>query len=324
VYPTRLKVLYIAGWGRSGSTLLDNILGQLDHFASIGEFRYVWDRGLQENHRCGCGALFRDCRFWQEVFREAFGGFDRGPMADMLAIREKYDHTRTVLLRSRMQSHEIECYQSSLVKLYRAVAAVSGATFVVDSSKTPSHGRILQGCRELEVYVVHLVRDSRAVAYSWQRKKPVSDSEYMTRFSAAHSSLLWDGMNAAAEMLRTNSPGGYLRLQYEDLVTAPKTTLESVLHLVGANTEQSPLLHGNKVMLGPVHGFSGNPSRFGRGEVDLRPDDEWRSKLNRAHWFLVTLLTAPLLVRYGYPLTSNRGRSHMRDAGGAVNPAAAD
>ena len=33
----RVKVLYIAGSGRSGSTILDRILGQLDGFFSVGE-----------------------------------------------------------------------------------------------------------------------------------------------------------------------------------------------------------------------------------------------------------------------------------------------
>ena len=39
-------VLYVAGAGRSGSTLLDNLLGQIPGFFSAGELRYVWERGL--------------------------------------------------------------------------------------------------------------------------------------------------------------------------------------------------------------------------------------------------------------------------------------
>jgi len=306
VHPSRLKVLYIAGWGRSGSTLLDNILGQLDHSVSVGEFRYVWDRGLQQNQHCGCGTPFRDCAFWRDVFHKSFGGFNLAPIGKMLTLREKYDHARTVLLRSRMQSSEIEQYQSELLRLYRAIASISGATIIVDSSKTPAHGRILQGCPGLEVYVIHLVRDSRAVAYSWQRKKLSSDGEYMARFSPARSSLLWDAMNAAAETLKTNNPSRYLRLRYEDLVSAPRATLEPVLNLMGTGVAQLTFLQGGKVALRPVHGFSGNPSRFDRGMVDLRPDNEWRNNLKRSHQLLITTLTCPLLARYGYSLFSSR------------------
>lgn len=46
-----VKVLYIAGWGRSGSTILDNVLGQVEGFFSGGELSYLWERGLSENRR---------------------------------------------------------------------------------------------------------------------------------------------------------------------------------------------------------------------------------------------------------------------------------
>jgi hypothetical protein len=317
-----LKVLFISGWGRSGSTLLDNMLGQLDQFVSVGELRYVWDRGLQQNRRCGCGAAFRDCTFWQDVFRDAFGGFDRVEAGEMLNVRDRYDHARMLLLHRSMRSSQIERYQSNLVKLYRSITAVSGARVVVDSSKTPSHGRILQGCPELDVHVVHLIRDSRAVAYSWQRKKLARDVDglYMTQFSSAHSSFLWDGMNAAAEMLKTANPARYLCVRYEDLVTAPRTTLSAILSLVGEGGAQMPFLQDSKVVLSPVHGFSGNPSRFERGVVELRPDDEWRSKLKSTQRLLVTALTGPLLVRYGYPLFSfNWRRNHMPSSNEAAD-----
>ena len=46
---TRLKVLYIAGSGRSGSTLLQNMLGEIESFQALGELcsigRATW-RGI--------------------------------------------------------------------------------------------------------------------------------------------------------------------------------------------------------------------------------------------------------------------------------------
>src|SRR5438105_15565281 len=60
-------VLFIGGEGRSGSTLLDRMLGQLPGFFSTGELREVWNRGLIENLDCGCGLSFRSCSFWTAV-----------------------------------------------------------------------------------------------------------------------------------------------------------------------------------------------------------------------------------------------------------------
>jgi hypothetical protein len=312
--PGKLKILYITGWDRSGSTLLDNMLGQLAHFAPAGELRYVWDMGLQQNRRCSCGTAFRDCTFWKEVFREAFGGFDRVEPCEMLKLRDEYDRARVVLLRRGTRSSGIEAYRSALVKIYRAISSVSEASVVVDSSKTPSQAYMLQGCPEIELHLVHLIRDPRAVAYSWQRKKPMLDleGEYMAQFNPAVSSLWWDAHNAATELLRRTHAGGYLRVRYEDLVTAPRATLALILALLGRSETELPFVQDGTVLLRAVHGISGNPSRFQRGLVKLRIDDEWRRKLKRKHMLLVSVLTSPLLVRYGYPLLAPRAATTRR------------
>jgi len=52
---SRTRVLYILGWGRSGSTVLGNILGEIDGFFSAGELHYLWERSLVEGRACGCG-----------------------------------------------------------------------------------------------------------------------------------------------------------------------------------------------------------------------------------------------------------------------------
>jgi len=63
----KIKVLYITGWGRSGSTILDNIMGQIDGFFSVGELRYIWDRNLIENRLCGCGVPLEECPIWSQI-----------------------------------------------------------------------------------------------------------------------------------------------------------------------------------------------------------------------------------------------------------------
>jgi hypothetical protein len=47
---------------------------------------------------------------------------------------------------------------------------------------------------------------------------------------------------------------------------------------------------------------SGNPVRLHEGSLTIDPDDEWRARMRPSRRRLVTLLTAPLLRRYGYPL----------------------
>ncbi|HDO25996.1 MAG TPA: sulfotransferase, partial [Nitrospirae bacterium] len=69
----RIKVLYIAGMSRSGSTILGNILGEIDGFFNAGELIDIWDRGLASDGKCGCGMKISKCEVWRTVLDKAFG-----------------------------------------------------------------------------------------------------------------------------------------------------------------------------------------------------------------------------------------------------------
>jgi hypothetical protein len=173
---------------------------------------------------------------------------------------------------------------------------------IVDSSKEPAHGYAMSLVPGVDFRVVHLIRDPRAAAYSWLKKKPQPDSEeieHMVRFSPAKSSALWDSWNASAEALWRRTPGKYLRLRYEDFVADPRKSLERIVSLVGV-TAELPLAGEREISLGVSHTVSGNPNRFETGAVELRPDREWMDRMEPRHRALVTALTFPLLKRYGY------------------------
>src|SRR5439155_8900119 len=73
----RVPVVLIAGTGRSGSTLVGGVLGNVPGCFYAGEVRFIWDRGLEENRLCGCGVRFRECPVWRSILDDAFGGVDR-------------------------------------------------------------------------------------------------------------------------------------------------------------------------------------------------------------------------------------------------------
>jgi len=66
-------VVYVAGSGRSGSTILERVLGQMPGFVNVGELIDLYRRP-PEGERCGCGLAFTACPFWLGVGKRAFGG----------------------------------------------------------------------------------------------------------------------------------------------------------------------------------------------------------------------------------------------------------
>jgi hypothetical protein len=305
----RIKLLYIAGWGRSGTTILDNILGQLKGFTSVGELRWVWERGLIENRRCGCGEQFQDCPYWKQVLHWAYDVLDQVDATEMMQACHRTSGNRNIpamLLRRGRGVHEAGSnrYFEALTRLYAAVRDVTDSRVIVDSSKDPVYGSIVAQIPFVDLYTLHVVRDPRAVAYSWMTPKLRNDDSgpsYMLTFNPVASSLLWDACNPASESLGSLSPDRYLRIRYEDFVVQPRESVMQILKLLHEDADRLPFLSETTVTLSPIHTFSGNPSRFQTGPVEIKLDSRWRKGLGRSTNALISILTSPLLKRYGYP-----------------------
>lgn len=310
----KTKVLYVAGFGRSGSTLLGNVLGQVDGFVSVGELRSIWEYGLVQNKVCGCGAPFEKCEMWQPIIDEAFGGMGGVDPRKMIQLRESWARTKHIPLMLTPPSRQLikqrlAEYLDALERLYSAVLTATGSRVVVDTSKFPSYGFVLGMVPSVDLHVVHLVRDPRAVAYSWLRKRLHPDPEnpeYMPQRSPVGSSVRWMTRNLATEALWRRSPQRRLLLRYEDFVAEPRKAIEQVMKLVGEEKAPRPHLGEDEVELGMNHNVWGNPSRFQTGKVEIRPDKEWAYRMKPGDKRLISSLTFPLLVRYGYPLTFSK------------------
>lgn len=304
------RVLFIGGWGRSGSTLLDRMLGQVDGVFSVGEVRELWERGLKEDRPCGCDLPFRECGFWAKVGEVAYGGWDRVDLDEALRLRFSLDRPWTVpLLASprlpRRQEAPVRRYVGLLEDLYRAILEVSGAEVIVDSSKIPSHAFLLRRIPGLDLRVVHLVRDSRGVAFSWQKqvlKKVTTGSpRYLQRYGPVRASVRWLLYNGETRALRRLGVP-YLLVRYEDLIARPVGGLRRILRHAGIDPASRDLsfVGDDGVRLFPNHTVDGNPMRFQVGAVPLRLDEEWRREMDPRDQAVVTAATLPGLVRYRY------------------------
>lgn len=306
--PDRIAVVFIAGAGRSGSTLLECMLGQLPGVFPAGEVTHIWDRGFLQDQLCGCGEPFSRCPLWRRVIRAAFG--ERTvPVSRLVALRDRLCSARGLLrimipgLRSSRFRSDLREYGSFLVPLYRAIREVSGCDVVVDSSKYPPELFLLRLIEEIDLSVVHLVRDSHAVVYAWQKRKVRPEihwkEEHMPRYPAVQTAVAWSVFNGLIGSMRGLGPRYYL-VRYEDLVAAPSSSVRAVCHGLGLPDDGPEFLDDHEVLLRPNHTVSGNPIRFRTGWVPIRPDSEWLERTSRAQRALVSLLTRPHRKRYGY------------------------
>ena len=236
------RVLYIAGAPRSGSTIIGNLLGEAPDAVSVGELSYVWDKGVVDGRKCGCGVPVPECPFWTRVL-ERFE--DLGRLAPSMA-RQRDLHLRTRKLVSLRQASKrgapptMAGFVDSVRDLYTQIAAVSEAAIIVDSSKSPMYGAALRHFVGLDVYTLHLLRDPRAVAYSWLRPKVQLDRHspgLLRPIRPSHVAATWVTWNRAVPFLGlTDEP--YRQLRYEDFVENPAEQMESILAWVGSSNSR--------------------------------------------------------------------------------------
>jgi hypothetical protein len=309
-----VKILYVGSYPRSGSTLLGRVLGEPPGRICVGETRYLWERGLVHNVRCGCGAPFRECEFWGAVGTEAFGGWGQFDAARLTELDRVLNLPQVLplhwapRLRPGMPS-EIAQYVAILTRLYEAIAAVAGVGVIIELSKDPTFARLLARIPQSDVRVLHLIRDSRAVANSWTRKRlmpsPIGDQELMPRSTPVETATRWLAWNIGFHLLGASGLP-YRKLTYESFVARPRTTLEALTGFTGERLIDLQSIGADEVTLSGHHIFSANPMRATTGTIAIEPDTGWQRELARADVAKVTAMTWPLLSAYGYPLRSRR------------------
>lgn len=300
-------VVYIGGFGRSGSTLVERVIQAAPQAISLGEVVHLWRRGIIGNEMCGCGTAFSDCEFWSAVGEVAFGGWDAIDVEDVLALHDAFDRQRHVWKTTRPLGairNGLFRYSSYYRAVYRAAAAISGAEIVVDSSKHASLAVALGNDPCIDLRVLHLVRDSVAVAYSWSKEVNYVDNgegnRKMPRFSASRASALWMSNNALVQLVRVAGTPT-CRLRYEDFVRAPSSSIRSVwgrLQLPGSYELDLTPPEGLTFPRG--HSIGGNPMRFRPGAVVIRADEAWRSEMSAKERRIVKTLTFPVRASFGY------------------------
>lgn len=331
-----VKVLYVLGRGRTGSTLLGNILAQTPGIVHVGELLTLWNIGLRENGRlCGCGEPVLTCAFWREVAGEVLGpNWTAEDVERVERLRRAHVRGRQMprrLLssprarRARGEGLGVDASYADVVEhLYRATARVAAAGVVVDSSKSATMAAFLPSVPGIELFYVNLVRDPRAIAFSQMRQKALP-SGVMDAMAGALTSTYpphrtaeqWMERQLVAEVTLGRHPRSHRTvLRYEDLVTEPQATVDRLRWMLGLPaahlpfvdarpTEEDPAAPTTGVRLlemAATHTVGGNPSRVASGPLPIALDDRWRIELPPSAHRTVTAITAPLLGRYGYPV----------------------
>ena len=312
---TDVDIVFVGGWGRSGSTLLTRMLAEVPGFVAVGEVRDVFLRGIIEDRVCGCGERFSACDFWQAVGDDAYGGWNQLSVTrvkELRALTDKPWHVPALVKPGLRKTTDeaVEEYGQLFSALYQSIKKITGADYIVDASKIASYGAILQRTEGLSPRFVHLVRDPRGTLNSWMKQVRMTDdldrARYMPRYNTVSGAARYMGYNAEMHAVGAKSPSMLMR--YEDLVIQPEEKIREILSFLGVaeDSDLSHFLGPDGVKLGVNHTIAGNPMRHESGWIPLRPDESWRDKMPKNKQLAIAAMTLPLLKKYEYHVGASK------------------
>lgn len=303
-----LRVVYIAGVGRSGSTVLDTVLGNHPQIASVGELCNLAERGWVRGEFCACGVPVRQCAWWQQVRRrwaERIGCDDAEEYARLVRqFEEGHFSTAQAALRRLAQQADFHRYCAWTRALFEAIREVSGKPIIVESSKRAARAWALMQIPEIDLRMIHLVRDCRGVAWSLQKKFAEDPKRGLASLNQTHrawrAACVWlSGNLQTAWVLRRAPAGRWTRIRYEDYVQRSDDALTAIGQLAGVDMSglREALAAGTEMEVG--HTAAGNRVRM-NGRVRMRLDRDWVERLSASDQNTCWYLAGWLLRRYGY------------------------
>jgi hypothetical protein len=162
---------------------------------------------------------------------------------------------------------------------------------------------LLRHVPDVELKLVHLVRSVYGVCYSWSKTvaRPDRDGKPMPQYPPVRTAAEWSAFNFLLDALRLRGVPTHL-VHYEDFVAAPRAELATIIRFLGRDVCGADLafVGESSVELPRDHSVAGNPMRFRSGPEQLRLDEAWRTKLDPRTRRLISVVSGPAILRYGY------------------------
>jgi hypothetical protein len=280
------EIIYIVSEARSGSTLLDQLLGAHPDITTVGEIHHLVAYATQDRSRhdpvyalqCTCGEELPRCQFWSQVetsIGRPLGSLKLKPR--FLDKRKRYK-LRPYLRRTLEQAlqarppgpvdhmiqtiFDVPTVARDSYAVFDAIFAVTNSQYIVDASKNTDRFRILAAAHPERLRLVLLSRDYRGVVFSKMKRG--------RSLEAAGRS--WVRTMGRMNLLSQSMPDDRIhRLRYEDLCLDPKAELQKLCEFLSLPFSAEMLVRPDTDM----HHIGGSPSKFQHGRREIKQDKEY-------------------------------------------------
>lgn len=321
-----VRLVYILAASHSGSTLLSLLLGSHPQTCTVGELKAT-ALGDPERYLCSCGKQIRRCEFWRELAERMRG---HGVDYDVADARTDFSggvgRVARMLLKPLHREPGLErlrdaalCFapgwrlhlKETLLRnrlLARTVCELYGARMIIDSSKLGLRLKFLLRDPGLDVKIVRLIRDGRAVALTYMHPHDfadASDPHLRCGGDPRHigergrpidvAAREWRRSNEEAEcLLQSVATSSYINVHYEDVCGDTEKTLTRVFEFLGVDPAAREADFRKR-----CRHVLGNGMRLDATSA-IRLDERWKSVLNPDELRTFDRVAGEMNRKYGY------------------------
>lgn len=214
------KIFYILGAGRSGTTLLEIILGNSPSIFNTGEVNHFPHlRGIPRKRN----ADSVEGKFWKTIRVKIAGIYN---FYQLNRLHKKYEyHTSLILHFLGIAGKDKITYDQYLIDFYNLIYDHSDSNVITDSSKYPGRALNISRVLDYDISYIYIIRNPIDVVRSFAKKGVEQASKNW--FSA---NLYYFVINALCKLtIRVLSTKHKVsKVIYDDLINEPLNTLEKL------------------------------------------------------------------------------------------------
>ena len=288
----KIKLIYIASNGRSGSTLLDMMVGKHKLCHTLGEFQMLTIDYKLNLQPCGCGSKVSECIFWSDIYRQQKRVLTKGNIdkfrKDATGKVLRVNEIAQIMFGKKIDRKAIDKYGYEnfqvMKTIHEKVNTIQTIEYLIDASKDPYRLKWLIQSNYFDIFVLHIIKRPEAFVYSTQKQ----EKKFTNRLRITiRMSFRWVIENYIIFKVCNKylPPNHYIKIKYEEFCLDPNKELNQIFDVINLpknNTLSDSFSHIN-------HAISGNTMRFKSDTIKL--DEKWKGKLHLLQKILVMIIT---------------------------------